>query len=341
MRKILGSVACIFFCLAVFFSSTRPLSAQEGQGPQGTTLDEKLDDTMHSMLNDVTNQSNERTSLASSVIKSILGLAALSPKKYVLFLPFSNYSSKNDLPYAKRLSSYVANGIKSIGQFTVKLPGEVRKMADEKNLIIPPSDNYQDVASFGYALGANLVGIGEVLKVERLKKPEKLTLFGQKPVYQAKVLSRVSFIDTISGDLIFQYEGNSSSVFEKSTNDKKAWKKAVRKALYLFAQKIPNHFYVRTQNIEWIGKILSVDTANRQVLTNAEKGFGVTEKSIFEVYRQRDGHLDFASGRYLMPESNKVGELEVISFEKNKALTKIKSGKGFREGFLVRLKDKH
>jgi len=338
---------CTAVLLLCLFFTAIPAQAKLTQIVQASVpdhMDESLNSAAQEMLSAVTNQDEPVSGRPGlSITNQILGLAAVYPRKTVIFLPFENLSAHPGAVYADRLESYVANGLKRTGQFSVRFANKIKKLALQKNIVLPKSDNSNDVALFGHTMGANFVCVGSVLKIKKIEETSKGIFFDSK-VEKASVAVDVRIIDTISGDAIYEFKGSKTISLESNNNKKKRWEKAVRKALYLLAQKVPNPFYVKTHNIEWVGSIISLNRGKKEVVIDAAEGLGMEGNGVIvEVYRGKEGQLDISSGHYIIPEKNKVGELEVVSFNKStgEAVTKVHSGSGFKEGYLVRLKVKH
>jgi len=335
-------VPVLLFCL---FLMSAPAQAELVRVAQATVpehMDERLNNAAQEMLSAVTNQ-DEPGAPGLSITNQILGLAAVYPRKTVIFLPFENLSTHPDAAYADRLESYIANGLKRTGQFAVRFAKKIKKIAIQKNIVLPKPDNSNDVALFGYSMGANFVCVGSVLKIKKIEKTSKGVFFDSK-LEKASVTVEVRIIDTISGDAIYEFKASKIISLESDNSKKKRWEKAVRKALYLLAQKVPNPFYIKTHNIEWVGSIVSLQPDKKEVVIDAAEGLGMEGNGVIvEVYRGKEGQLDISSGHYVIPEKNKVGELEVLSFDGStgEAVTKVHSGSGFKEGYLVRLKVKH
>jgi len=297
-------------------------------------LEDALDSTVQTMISDFTGQ-DDPNPVGTSITMGILGLAALHPPKKVVFLPFKNYSKYEGL--SEKFELYTLNALKRVGQFNVQSSQSVKKIISKKGIFFPKTANYDDVALFGYEMGCSFVCVGSILKVEKLETQKK-TFFSTTTLYSVKVAGKISFIDTVSGDVVYSY---SDSIITPSENTEKGLEKGIKKALRLLSSKVPGPLYVKTQNIEWVGKVLLVNAETKTVVIEAQEGMGMDSGTVVEVYKKREGVLDFATGHYSMPEANKVGELEVVSFSGKKAVTEIKNGGGFKTGFLVLLKEKH
>jgi len=333
----------LMFCLFFKAAPAQAKLIQLAQAAVPHDVDESLNNAANEMLSSVTNQNTSRGGSGLSITSQILGLAAVYPRKTVIFMPFENLSTNPDAVYAGRFESYVANAIKRTGQFSVRFANKIKKLALQKNIVLPKANNSNDVALFGYTMGANFVCVGSVLKIKEIEETSKGIFFDSK-VKKASVEAEVRIVDTISGDAIYEFKGSKTILLKSDTDKKKRWEKAVRKALYLLAQKVPNPFYVKTHNIEWVGSVVSLHPEKKEIVIDAAEGLGMENSGIIvEVYRGKDGQLDMSSGHYIMPEKNKVGELEVLSFDNSsgRAVTKVHNGSGFKEGYLVRLKVKH
>ena len=195
----------------------------------------------------------------------------------------------------------------------------------------------------GKLLGCKYIITGSVNEYGRSKGGISLGNFGVKS-QTARVACDFRVINTETGEIMFADSGKGKEMnagvkldrnikFGSKGFDSTLEGKATRKAIKDMIKKLKKKY--KSLNAMQ-GKIIKV--SGDKVYINLGKNDEIKKGKKFIIYRQGEALTDPDTGEVLDVEIEKIGKIEVVKVMGKISICKIKSGKDFKRGDLVKLK---